>query len=138
MSPQKKRLNWHWLYIIDAVFLLVAVCLVIFGLQAGDKKDTATCGAPGRTHEIRVENETFSPKSLEIARCDTLRITNQDERTFQFAFGIHDKHIDYPGFTESTVGPRETISIHAVQAGEYHMHDHLRDRASIDLVIRDQ
>lgn len=138
MPTHKKPTKRYWLYAVDALILLVAVGLVIFGLQQSRKDDTAACTKPGKTHDVTVINETFSKARLDLTRCDTLRITNHDERTFEFAFGVHDKHIAYPGFTQSTVGPHETLTIRVTQAGEYHMHDHLRDRASIDLVIREK
>lgn len=122
---------------LDLALLSVAVLLIIFGIWSNlNKKEEATCKTAGSQHEIIVKEDAFSVPRLELNQCDTVQIANLGAETYELAFGYHDKHQDYPGFTMQTLRPNEYFVLDAVQAGTYRMHDHLRDKAVLILDIR--
>lgn len=121
----------------DFVVLGTALLLVVAGIWNNVRKsDSDICKTAGQQHEIIVKQDAFSVERLELAQCDTVQIANLGTETYELAFGTHDKHIAYPGFTVQTLRPNEYFVLDATQAGTYRMHDHLRDKAAIMLDIR--
>lgn len=98
--------------------------------------ETNICRAPAKAHEVTVRNDRFSQKSLTVNLCDTIHITTLDDQPYHFNFGTHDEHISYPGFTPLIQSQNESIVIDALETGEFHLHDHIRDTAALDLTIR--
>lgn len=128
--PSKK---YWW----DAAVAVVAVALVGYGVYTafGGGKDKQACAARGSEHELTLQNDSFSVGKLRLTQCDTLKIVNLDTQPYNLAFGVHDRHIAYPGYSEQLVRPHEFIVVDALQAGEYIMHDHLRDNARVELSV---
>lgn len=80
--------------------------------------------------------DAFSTPTLTVKQCDIIKIANIDpNQNYQLAFGVHDKHIEYPGFSEQLIRPNEFITIDMLQFGSYRIHDHLRDKAAIELTV---
>jgi Mlc titration factor MtfA (ptsG expression regulator) len=130
------RIPKKWLYLADGLVLVIAFCLVLFGItHTNTSKDNAVCQKAGKENQLTLRDDRFSPNKLTLRQCDTIKIVNLDTRTFSLAFGTHESHIAYPGFSEQVIRPNEFIVIDAVQAGSYLMHDHLRDQAQVNLTI---
>jgi hypothetical protein len=129
------RISKRWLYVADVLVLAVAVGLVVFSILRTPPKDTSTCPKAGKEHLLTLQADAFSQAKLTLQQCDTVHITNQDTQPYSLAFGVHDSHYRYPGFREQVLSPDEQLTITAVQAGQYRIHDHLRDQASAELTI---
>jgi hypothetical protein len=135
MEAKKHRLH---LGLFDLFILCFAAGLVIFSVWTvlSGKGHAASCNTTGRQHILTVTNDTFPTSRLTLARCDSVKIFNDGNETYELAFGEHENHIYYPGFNnEQTLKPNEFVTFTAVQSGTYSLHDHLRDRAKIELVI---
>lgn len=76
------------------------------------------------THEMRIDENTVSPASIQAQRCDTLVITNLDTETRLIAFGQHEKHISYNGVSETLLRKGQSITLTLGHSGEYLFHDH--------------
>jgi hypothetical protein len=132
--------NHRWLLLINAAALAtVGAVLVPAVLSSPDttaSTDTAACARLGTTHRLVVNNDSFSEPRLAVQHCDTVIITNQDDLTYELNFGQHDRHIFYPGFTSRPLLPGKSTTIHALRVGTFHIHDHLRDNAELELVVQ--
>jgi hypothetical protein len=124
--------------VLDGVVLLAVIVLVGFGIwnSTRDKEPEQTCAQPGITHEVQLKDDSFNKTNLTLRMCDILKIVNLDTNTFSLAFGVHDKHVSYPGYSQTELRPNEYITVSALEAGAFRMHDHLRDNAYIDLTIQ--
>lgn len=123
---------------LDVVVILATVILVSLGLWFGIVKNNESklvCKTVGSVHELTLKNDAFSPNRLTVTRCDTIRVVNMGTETYHLAFGVHDSHVNYPGFSMQMLRPSEFFVLDAVQAGTYTMHDHLRDKARVTLII---
>jgi hypothetical protein len=135
VKAKTKRFPIMWA--IDAAVFAVALGLVIFGIWNMQSKQAGTpCATPGQEHTLIVKDDVFSKQQLTLKQCDVIKIANLDAlRSYEFAFGVHDKHVAYPGFTQQVVRPNEFIVIDAVQTGGFRLHDHLRDKAAVEFTI---
>jgi len=110
---------------------------------AGSSTDASTATAPaecaskdkGARHQLRLSSDAFSQASLTVKRCDTIVIDNEDMLSYDLNFGKHDKHMAYPGYRPSTLAPHKSVTITAVEAGEFELHDHFRDNAELQLTV---
>ena len=136
-KPHTKR-HLLWLDLIVAlVTIILVITSLVFGFKGNDKSaNDFICKTIGSEHQLSVSNDTFSPSELTLKRCDTIMIVNKGTEIYEFAFGVHEKHVEYPGFTMQSLHPNEYFIIDAVQAGTYTLHDHLRDKARIEFDIK--
>jgi hypothetical protein len=138
-QSSKKQTKRRWgVYALDTVVVLLTIGLVSFGIWSTTQKHTpqGPCPQVGQEHQLTLKNDAFEPNKLDIRQCDVIKIVNLDSQLFVLAFGVHNKHLEYPGFSEQRLEPNEFFSVDAVQAGAYRMHDHLRDNAAVDITIR--
>lgn len=133
-NPSPKRR--FGLFALDVTVAVVAVALVSVGVYYANRDD-GTCKAPGAEHVLELKNDTFSSENITVKRCDTVKVVNLDTQKYLLAFGVHDKHIAYPGYNEQTISPNEFFVIDMIQAGEFRLHDHLRDKAHINFTIQE-
>lgn len=128
------------LKVMDIVVIVVTVLLVggglLYRVQSSTEK-AQLCSAPGTVHRVMVSQDAFVPAELTVKRCDQIRIDNNGRQNYDFAFGSHEDHIDYSGFTRQLLAPDEYFIFDAFQVGDYVLHDHLRDKAKIRLTIYD-
>lgn len=128
------------LKVMDVVVIVLTLILVGGGvwyrLQSASE-EAKVCSEPGTLHRLTVSMDAFEPTELTLNRCDQVRIDNAGRQYYDFAFGSHDEHIRYPGFTMQALAPGEYFIFNALQSGDYIMHDHLRDKAKIRLSIRE-
>jgi hypothetical protein len=113
------------------------VVLALVGIAlAANTPAAARCDTAGAEHELTLQGDAFSAQQLTISQCDTVRIVNRDQLTFELNFGKHDRHIAYPGFHVQLLRPGTSQTFTATQSGSFELHDHLRDAAHLDLTIR--
>lgn len=117
---------------------VLTLAAVGFGSMQLLTKDTATdvCAAAGQKHRVVISDDAFSKTEMTLKQCDSLTIVNQDTRPHQIAFGERASHASYPGFKSLIVRQDESITLDAVQPGQYELHDHLRDNARLQLTIQ--
>lgn len=83
------------------------------------------CSGKYPVHIVNIQHDKIVPEHTVARRCDTLLITNIDDKPRVIAFGPHDRHITYDGVSErylSEQGGRFTITL--VQPGTFLFHDH--------------
>jgi hypothetical protein len=138
-DKQQKTKRSKWMYVLDAFAVVATVGLVSFGIWTTTQKNASEgpCTKPGEEHILTLKDDAFSSAELDVRQCDILKIVNADkELNYVLAFGVHEKHIEYPGFTEQSLRPNEFLVVDAVEAGRYRMHDHIRDNAAVNITIR--
>lgn len=119
--------------------LILVLTGIVFGLSiklADSRASSASaCANLGQDRTIVMSGDTFSPATTTANQCDRIVLLNQDTLDYRPAMGIHSSHVQYPGFFVTTVPAGEGVSFVATQAGQYKLHDHLRDVAHADLTI---
>lgn len=118
---------------------VAAVAVIIFGIfmfsdnfmGGGNEKKTAAneCTGSHKNHKIAIHNDQATPKHVEGSLCDTLTITNQDDRIRLIAFGKHDNHIEYDGVSERYLKKGQSLTVTLSKVGTYIVHDHLQEDA---------
>lgn len=87
------------------------------------------CSGSHAAHAASFHGNTVVPAYTAAALCDTLTITNPDDRLRLLAFGPHEHHQPYDGVTEKVLDHGQSLTITLNQAGTYSFHDHLDDAA---------
>lgn len=128
------------LFILIADVLLVCAVLATLTNALVDhnrqvKQDAATCKVPAKTYKLTVNHDTFSQNNLQVHLCDVISITDMDTQPYSFNFGTYNKHLDYPGYDPQIQATNETVTIDAVQTGNYQVHDHFRDKAVLHFSV---
>lgn len=121
---------------LDVVVILATIGAASFGvmrLLANDDKDI--CKAVGIQHELQLKDGTFTTQKLAAQRCDTITVVNLDTQKYSLSFGTHEAHVDYPGFEPQLLAANESINIDMIVAGKYHLHDHLRNAATVEINV---
>jgi len=85
------------------------------------------CSNKGIAHIVTIQNETATPKHTDGKLCDTLTITNNDNRVRLMAFGEHENHQPYDGVTEQELHKGQSLTVTLNQAGTFVFHDHIGD-----------
>ncbi len=80
-----------------------------------------------RAYKVVIENDKVVPVSTVAKLCDTLTITNLDDKDRIIAFGPHEQHVTYDGVSERNLGRGQNLTITLVQAGSFRIHDHTDD-----------
>lgn len=124
---------------ILAIVVLTIGSLVCFGLfiaQSQQADDTANCnGINGRAHYAVIENDRVSPSSINANSCDTLTITNQDDKLRNMAFGQHEQHTAYDGVLEEIILQGQSVTVTLNKSGEFSFHDHHQEEVSGMFVV---
>lgn len=130
---ERKKSRWLDVTIAGATILFMVLALT--AQQQYSQRGAIDCKKPGSTHTLTLQNDAFSTNKLSVKRCDVITVVNKSNDTFELAFGVHERHITYPGYTMQTLSQNEYLIINARKAGTYQFHDHLRDNAQIELEI---
>lgn len=123
----------------DLVFGGISLLLILLGVGTIARKhfqNSANCTAHGVEHRLNVSEDKFSTPQLVVKRCDRIIIVDTGTEEYDFAFGTHEHHLDYPGFTMQSLRPGEYFQLDAIRSGKYEFHDHLRDNAHVELLIK--
>ena len=88
---------------------------------------TVHCDATHAAHTVFIHNGEALPANTSATLCDTLTITNDDDRLRLMAFGAHDHHDPYDGVTEKVLSRGQSLTVTLDQTGTYEFHDHLQE-----------
>jgi hypothetical protein len=78
-------------------------------------------------HQVVIKNNKVIPVNTVAPRCDSLTITNLDDKERLVAFGLHEHHVPYDGITEKILIQSQSLTVTLVQAGHFRFHDHWHD-----------
>lgn len=125
--------------------LLIAGGIIILGttlaanhyLSARDSTaQQANCKGIHTTHQVSISRGEAVPKHTYAILCDTLTISNRDDRSYLVAFGEHGEHDTYDGVTERALSKNESLSVELIQTGTFVFHDHLQDKVHGDFTVK--
>jgi hypothetical protein len=128
----------RWIHVLDGFIAVAIIGLVAYFVWSSNVPHLTAqggCSRYGQQHTAIITNGAFAPGSMTLAQCDQLKVTNKDNADYELAFGPHENHIEYPGFEETVLKTGESITINAVKAGTFPLHDHIRDKAVLTLTI---
>lgn len=122
---------------ITLLALVVTIVLVggVVGLaqkylsaqEAASRSKFATCQVHGASHTVTIKDDKASQANVTGKVCDTLTITNEDNKIRLIAFGPHENHQPYDGITEQVISQGQSVQLVLNQAGTFHWHDHTHD-----------
>lgn len=92
-------------------------------------------GKTGVNHEVVIENDVVVPKVTNGKLCDTMTITNKDDKEREMAFGQHSNHVAYDGITEQELAKDKSLTVTFNKTGEYIFHDHHQDTVRGTFVV---
>lgn len=95
--------------------------------EVSNKPFMTICSNKLKKHNATIENGTIQPKNTKAALCDTLTITNKDNKTRKIAFGKHNRHQAYDGVAEKILEKGQSFTITLNEAGSFMFHDHFED-----------
>lgn len=96
--------------------------------EISEKPFITICSKKLKSHTVTIENSTPSPKTTKATLCDTLTITNKDNKTRKIAFGKHDHHQAYDGVAEKILEKGQSFTVTLNEAGSFKFHDHFEDK----------
>ncbi len=88
--------------------------------------------------EVHIANDKVTPMHSYVAYCDTLVITNDDDRERLVAFGQHHEHISYNGVSERVLQSGDRIEVLLTQIGDFQFHDHYMDETQGSFSVLDR
>lgn len=94
------------------------------------------CSGSHASHQVTIQNNQISPQHTDGKLCDTLMITNKDNRIRLIAFGQHDEHQPYDDVEEKALKQNESLTVTLNQAGSFLFHDHFQDEAKGTFTVR--
>lgn len=93
------------------------------------------CTQYGVDHQVIAQSNTMSPTKLNAKLCDSITITNKDNKSRKFSFGEHDDHVTYAGFTEKIVPANGSLNFVLNKTGSYIIHDHYQEEVELKFVV---
>jgi hypothetical protein len=75
-------------------------------------------------HQVVIQNNKVIPVNTVAPLCDSLTITNLDDKERLVAFGLHEHHVPYDGTTDKILIQGQSLTVTLVQAGHFRFHDH--------------
>lgn len=85
------------------------------------------CQGQHSVHKVIIRDDKVLPQHTDGKRCDTLVITNLDDKDRIMAFGPHEDHVAYDGVSERYLSQNGTFKVTLVQPGNFRFHDHTDD-----------
>jgi plastocyanin len=100
-----------------------------------EQADAVTCDKLGADHQVTIKNDTLAPAHVTAEACDTLTITNADNKVRDMAFGVHDHHVEYDGISVKTLAKDQSFTVTLNKKGTYLFHDHHQDEVAGDFKV---
>lgn len=137
------------LKLIATVISVVAAAVLVFsGTQylannyltktsGDDVHAAAACKQEGQVHHVVIENNAMVPQHTYANLCDVLKVTNQDNKERELAFGVHDHHQSYDGHSENMLAKGQSTEIVLNKVGTYKFHDHFDYRVQGDFTVKE-
>lgn len=121
----------------DVAVGFITLSFVMYGVwnHVASHAKSLHCKKAGVVQVVNLQDEVFTPNYIQLQLCDTLRIINTGHEEYVLAFGIHERHVEYPGFSMQSLQPNEYLEVDTIQTGQFTMHDHLRNKARLFLDI---
>jgi hypothetical protein len=122
----------------DWILASLAIVLIFFGLWnnfARNRNVSNNCDTSGNQISVDLRSDSFNPDHVKLQQCDILHITNTGKEGYILAFGVHERHVEYPGFTMQALQSNQYLDITAYKPGSFTLHDHIRDKAILVLDI---
>jgi hypothetical protein len=129
-------MNRKNLVLLSVTTVIVAGVLVSIAFAQKDHAQAESCSTPGKTHVVTIENDRAVPSEITASRCDSLTITNKDDKTREIGFGNHDHHVAYDGVSEHILKKDENLRVILRQTGEFHFHDHFQEEVEASFTVR--
>ena len=127
-------------------FVVVTLGLIFYGLLHGGLIKLPAARAKDCTqvknfneNMVKMENNSFEPKDLQVKVCDKLLFINLDDQPKWPAVGPHPTHTSYPGFdAQRGLKKAESFEFQVNRPGTYTFHDHLHEQVIGQIVIEDK
>jgi plastocyanin len=138
-----KKINTPMIFLIVAV-MAAAVLILTHSLsnrylnshnKPSESAQINKCDRPGQKYSVNIENNRMNPKHTEAKTCDTLTITNSDNKRRELAFGRHNHHVGYDGISEKGLNSGESLTITLNQTGTFTFHDHFQEEVAGDFTV---
>lgn len=124
------------LYIFLALGYVIVLHVIHHTPQLIDNKYLVDCKKSGKLHTVTVTNDRFTPSKIIANTCDRIVFTNKDSVYHQVAFGDHDDHLIYPGFSEKAIKPNSNNTAILKAFGTYKIHDHFYEHLEGEIIIK--
>ncbi len=126
-----KKAKW-WLMATVALLLMIAtvpLAIWVTHSQSAQLENTQRrCDGKHQTiHKVVIENDRVTPSHTDAKQCDTLVITNLDDKDRVMAFGKHESHVSYDGISERLLSQGQSLTVTLGQAGTFPFHDHAQE-----------
>lgn len=128
----KKRIVTIVVIIGVAIVAASTAWLILQPTQKAAAPDTDTVSQPEQNstgEEVLVvyTDNGFEPKDIAAKIGDTLRVENKSSTSLEFSSDDHPAHTDNPELNMSLLQPGESGVITLVKAGEWGIHNHVKD-----------
>ncbi len=123
----KKLLLAYAPILIFGVLGVVIFLVISASIRSARQPVGVSCSRVGVNHSVVINDDKLDQPIIHGVLCDTLTITNQDDRIRLIAFGTHDHHVPYDGVTEQYLTHDQSLTVVFDQPGHFIFHDHLND-----------
>jgi hypothetical protein len=133
----KKSKNGILFFCTVAVVIIAGAYLsaAVFQPKPLGKSETSTCSGNQQTHSVEIKNNAITPSRITAKLCDTLQVTNKDEKYRLIAFGEHENHRPYNGISEKGLAKDQSFSVRLNQSGNFLFHDHFDESLRTDFTV---
>ena len=135
-------MNKKTFYIFGFIAILILFLGgVVFGsnkyLTSKNKPEDNCSNSKNSTkYNIEIKDDKVLPEITNGKLCDTMTITNLDDKDREIAFGEHDKHTEYDGVEEKELSKDQSLTITFNKVGSYIFHDHNQDEVQGSFVVK--
>jgi plastocyanin len=139
-----KRVILPGIIILGTILAGVAIYFGVTSLTnqyLGNRSDnvglspTVTCRQKYTNHVVTITNDIIAPQHVQATLCDTLTITNNDDKKREIAFGVHSRHTPYDGVLQEVLAKSQSLTVTLNQTGTYTFHDHFQDGVAGDFTV---
>lgn len=92
---------------------------------------------PGKTYEVTLTNDGFSPNEITLAPGDSVKFTTTTGQPFWPASDLHPTHGIYPEFdAQEPIEPDKSWTFQFLKTGRWKFHDHLQPISRGVVIVR--
>ena len=133
------RIKTTLIVIISIVLGTAATAGAIFGVSVYLDHQYASlhdgCAPRQTNHKVVIDGDKMTPEHTSGKRCETLTITNHDDKHRMLAFGVHNNHVAYDGISEYSLSHDQSVTVTLVQTGNFIFHDHMDEAVAATLEV---
>jgi hypothetical protein len=130
MARSNKVLTAGFILLVATGIITVTVYSAVYIANRESHKAAPIPSCPAghhSVHKVIIQNNKVIPVNTVAPLCDTLTITNLDDKERLMAFGLHEHHVPYDGTTAKILIQGQSLTVTLVQAGNFRFHDHWHD-----------